>query len=429
MTVPEETEFLDRWIPTLPQASVIEPDHALAWRKATAAIEPDRFEWHFRRLQGIGGSEIGEFAATRLGVPAQFKTVEDIVRGKLMMRAPEPPDAVMRRGIVMEPVVRALFRADYGAEPVDIGATLVGDAHPWMAGNMDDVVRIDGRTYIVDYKAPGEVETKVALQYAAQVHQYGHLFAEKTGEEFPGLLVVQFDYCKGLTRPTEIPFDAVLMDAVIEGGDEGWSSVLAGRVPSPVVVEAPSLDLSDADRARLRILEEQWLLRKLLADAAADRLKGVKKEIDDLLTGGGERLVKGSKPPMEMATLSARRFLKPDEADRIAAASGLPRGEFESDTDKFDQVAMAAALRAYGEDPDRYRIRVLDLDKVVGYAAERGIALPVRETISVALPRKKKYKEIVAEAKGSAAEHIDAATDALAAEFERDEEADVSAPS
>ena len=109
--IPEFDVFLRKYVATLPQAHHIKEEDAKVWYETTKKLEPTRFMWHYDRLHGLGGSDMGEIVAAYRGEFHMFKTPYDIIEEKLMRRTIESETKHTRWGTKMEPVTREIFHA------------------------------------------------------------------------------------------------------------------------------------------------------------------------------------------------------------------------------------------------------------------------------------------------------------------------------
>jgi hypothetical protein len=415
---PSESEFLNRWVPKLPQFRHIREDDALAWREQVLAIDPMRFRWHFRRLFGIGGSEIGEIVAHGMDEPCQFQTPREIALSKLMRRAPSPQDPILRRGVLMEPVIRQVFHEDFDVKPLDQERFAIESyrdtTHPWMRGNLDDFVRYEGVPTIADYKAPGNPRGEVPLLYVCQLHHYGHLYIRSmaaAGHKVapPRLVNVRFHYRSGCAQPHEVPWSEEIHTAVLEAGDGFWRGVLNGEVPEWTARTEPDLDLDPAEQAQLMRLEDHLLRALLLREAAESARTTIGDQMRSLVTRDGARLVKGFKPDLTGLTMGVRRSVDEERYPRLLAEYPGVERELVAFTKKWDAEAMAERLAELGEDPQRYRIREPDPERVLAACAKRGIAPAVSETVFFSVSRKKTVAEPIERARASAVEVAQAA--------------------
>lgn len=428
--------FVRDVVPSMPQGKYIEPTDASAWFKAMIEREPERIEWHIRRLHGIGGSEIGEIAAAALGLSTHFKTVPQIIGEKLMRLLPEAPTRAMRRGIDMETIARKWFYSDFGARPVSGAAERINRTSapgiPWMRGNVDDVVELGGKVYIVDYKCSADPKTESPLVYSAQLHQYDYIYAvskgiaadDFAGRETPmsvdGFLNVYLDYVGGTVVAVAIPYEPDLMEAIISGGNAVYKHITSGdplpewpKPPAPVKVS-----MSEQAEGDLATLEASWLQAKLIADAAKDRVDDLSRAITATLRSHApnpQGLVKGAKYPLQVGTVTTRQSIDKEHLEEMLASRAQAVADsLKSPGKDLDMDRLADFLDAHGSGIEGFMEQVFDLDKVVAWAESEGLELPLKETISLSVnSRKKDITPLLSAAKEQATALVDVARSGL----------------
>ena len=390
--IPSKEVFIKEWLPTLPQSDYIKEEDALNWYDQTLEIEPDRFKWHFNRLKGLGGSDIGEIACWKLDQPNIFKTPWDIIKEKLMVKGIEPQNADMRRGTYLEPIVQRIFLEDYAGEHrQDLCEAIdnsVSKEHPWMRGNVDDVVSINGLVYVVDYKCPSEIHKGTTiLPYACQVHQYNYLLGQWAGFEpgqpgADGMIIAQFDYPNGVVDAVEIPFDPEIMTAVLDGGDEIWNHVLAGTFPEFQSKMKEDLEFTDAEKKQITKLEEDFVCQKLILDKVTESFNRTKSKLTWALSGNGEVLVKGQTLPINITGTIIRETIKEPQMRALLHTQGLSADTFQTPGKKYDPDKMADALAEKGDDLKDYLIAQWDIGKIKKYCDEKNLVYPIAESVS-----------------------------------------------
>jgi predicted phage-related endonuclease len=244
-------------INTLTQAPYIDDFDLHKWLAAIAVADPTRIAWHVRRLRGFGGSEIGVLWGAQTGNFHPFSSDADIVAGKLLKELPMASEGNLQRGSMMEdPILRVKFREEmvkkYSAE----GKTVLfrddlfdkfmhyTDADPklaWLVGTPDDILEVDGRLIIVDYKAP-TMGTITSLQrypqdhapfyYEAQLMHYSTI-AQKLGMDVSHTMLASLNYDKFIFDIREIQLDPQFQQELIEVGTMYWHDyVVKGLIPS-----------------------------------------------------------------------------------------------------------------------------------------------------------------------------------------------------
>lgn len=383
-TVPSRARLI-ALLNSIPQAKHLSADRINRWLDAVLSFEPDRVEWHIKRLTGFGGSEIGRLVAERMGEPGDdfFKdSPRDMIAAKLLYDVPTPPNGDMIRGTSMEDAIRDMFRSRYSAEPVqeafDACAKASFKDHPWLVGNPDDVVLIGGRNWLVDYKCPrpGFAERYdrdgISFDYVAQLHHY-RLILEKSGIKVDGMLLCSFDMVQWDVDVRRVDYNPELDVAILEEGDRHWKDyLLAGKLPDFPI------------RKQVNIIQNQQVSSilneasryQLIANVAYGRAEELKKSVADVLGTGrlggtviGGALELSAKTVLDVESM-ANRLLHHGEDVSAYAAQGkidLDRlvaaaAEFDIDIEKcrlpgdLDPELMAARLEELGEPRARFEV-------------------------------------------------------------------------
>lgn len=413
---------MGKWVPSLPQAHMIDHADAARWYDSVLALDPDRLAWHFARLRGFGGSDIGDLVAWRLNLPG-FATPESLVDEKLMRVPLSPANKYMKRGVRAEPLIREHFRDEYDAEPLDDLVEAIRTARipslPWARGNADDGARVGPWRCLIDYKAKSYATNTAPIHYAAQLHQYDLLAYFAQHGKVPNIerhsplsvdkfLIVYYDYPAAQSRPIEIDYDPDVMRAVIEAGSYAWEVVMGERAfefPRSSQVDYTSKKQLEADeRKRLRSLSDNWVAWKLMANSAYTRLKQVEGEINNLLSCGGTRLPS----TLDAEFRAAHAYFKADVDDEIVTLmtqrAGVKIDTLKKTTTELDAHAMAERLAALGEEP--IYTRTLDPEKVAKFCEERNLRLPIEEKPVLQLSRAHRHSDFIQEGRERAADVI-----------------------
>jgi hypothetical protein len=270
----------------LPQSCHFKPENIQ--RFLDARRDDPRVMWHVKRLSGIGGSEIGVLVAAQRGVPDAFgNTPADIIGEKLLAFEPKKTTIAMRKGIVAETCLRQFFLEDYKAERdmKSIGlleSDSVKMPFEWMRYSPDDIVKINGHRYLVDYKHPKEasLHDDLHLRYICQLHQ-GQMILDYNGIKIDGMLLVQYPEHGDDLLVSEIPFDDSIVDDIIKSGQSAWFSVLSGHIPL-FQKKADAISSLPQDKVEaLNDLSGEFVRTKALADA----LYADAKKIQERITG------------------------------------------------------------------------------------------------------------------------------------------------
>jgi hypothetical protein len=409
-SIPSESEFINEWLPTLEQHAVIKKENAIRWREDVLAAEPDRFEWHFERLKGWGGSDIGEIAASYLGEANMFSTVRDLGEHKLMIRSPGGQTPYMRRGTLLEDTLSIIFREDFGAKRIQSAIDAINNGtdpnHKWLRGNTDDVVIMpDGTLLIVDYKCASMPKSKAPIQYQAQTHQYHHLL--KNDKDFQAisrfgdieLAIVYMDYDAGLSLPVHVDYSDEIMDAVLTGGDTVWQYVVEGNLQALSDFKAPDeeaapYEYSDEELEKITELEDEWSTALMLSKAAIKREEELKRQVLAEVAKKG-RLHGFKDTTLSMATLSVRQSVDFNILNELEERGAIDPDDYMVDSGKYDTDAMASYLLSKNIDLEQFKLKKPDIKKLNKVVSEKGLNLDnvTSESLSISI-RASKAKNI-----------------------------------
>ena len=346
---------------SLPQARGLTPPNIEAWLTLMGQRMDDpngsslTLEQHIRRLGGFGASEIGTLVGERRGEYSPFETARELVARKLLLDAPDPADDHMRRGILMEPLIRAEFLRLSGATRRDDLAHRVA-AHTstrwrWMQATPDDFVELNGVLGVVDYKAPAEPLTELSLAQRCQLHQI-RLLAEDLGLPLRWQAIVAWNHPRGGPEVLLCERDPRLEQDIIDAGEHYWHRhVLTGELP-PWPSRAPlALNLADLSldaKAEIEDRVTRWLRFELLA-----------KEAKALTDDAREQLLACCNDHHLAETVTSGPVqIKPQPTwsrdaveARISEAERAPFLRF-----KWDTQALIEQVRALGGHPDSARV-------------------------------------------------------------------------
>lgn len=411
-------------ISRLPQAAVLVPENVSRWLIDTVRIDPERVDWHIQRAGGFGGSEAGlllEWATRHDAKPITgtgWGTPARLVRQKLLMLAPDAPGVDARRGIALEPVIAQMFEETLAREGRvwsrrdDLKRVVESGGHPampWMRASLDGLYEVDGKLWIIDFKAPSETSLekhreKLSMGYVAQLNRYA-MVAQGFGIGVDGLALAMFDYRRFGEAPLaifDVRPDRELQRRIAEGGRVLWHEhVLTGRVPAldeaviGTVPEGLVETLEELRRTKHGVAE---LMRR--KDALSDRIlaqmsaAGLERVTVDLSEGSAtvtlrrdldaelawERVdafhVSEEERERVLSGLHAPAFADAEEAARWVMAlrdaiDALPPGMLPESlarlVERMPVVVpgkplrnpMRQALRAIGEDPRDFEVPVV----------------------------------------------------------------------
>lgn len=397
----------------LVKRKLISPAIIKQWLIDTHKVDPERLEWHARRCLSIGGSDIYKAVQFYLAVQASAKgesiskpflltSVQDVVKGKILLSTPEPQNHHTRRGILNEPLARSVFINKLRqAGRVVVEETAISEAlkqyrsdiHPWFAYNDDDVLTIDGQLTLIDYKCPAPDETyslssKVEPDYEHQLH-LGAWGLKQLGHSAQ-LLLVKYNVIEADTIAIPVPFDIRTAELNLTAGDYLYNNyILHGKVPEyqPSLIERYSLaEVKDAVDAKLVLPEAS---QKLIAHM---RQLAFQFAISKAMESKGEQLSVGYAE--QMAILADQIGMEKSEAENVLAIGPVELKKVTKKTS--DQAKIIDFAIAKGIDLTAHQRSVTNMDSLLvelkekTSTAEYESLFESSENTSVILTKKKK---------------------------------------
>ncbi len=339
-----------------------------------------RCYWHIQRLGGIGGSEIGVVVYDVRGEKDPFgETVNNIAKQKLLQVQPKKQTYAMARGVWFERVVRHVFREQYGAktdfEAKKILSTTKDTPRPWMRYSPDDVVIIDGKRLLVDYKTPTEaaLHNEISLRYRAQLH-LGYIIGAYNDLKLDGMMLVQAPQNGNEEIVlTQVEFDNELAKDIIMGGDKLWNDVVSGIVP-PAPPMSPQVELTDSEAEEITKFSTEMVKYKVITDQLNARIDTLRGEIERVLAMKyvGEKSmlylpgynVTVSAPKLNAPALvavigeEAKSAIVPvydeDKMIDFLKSNNVDLTQFETGKTQWDQAKLISLAEAQGIDHNYY---------------------------------------------------------------------------
>lgn len=415
----------------LPQGHQIDEASKARWASWIQRFDPDRAAWHFERLKGIGGSEMGAVVRGVQGLShSGFSTITKVVEQKLLQRMPLRQDSNMLRGTVLEHLARLATQYRYNAaiDSDAIRASAAGVPKPgyeWLKGNEDDALIIKGRRLLADYKVPSTFSENIDFDYEVQLHHYG-LKGRMAGVKYDGYLLVKLDLAPELAAslttkfPTMttaeqhqlartiaaadvpgmrvvalgVPHDHNLDVQILESGRYAWEEyVLKGVVPQ--IKPAELIKLSDADTIRLADYQKQYAMAKAGMNHLQTVVTAAEAGIQQLLAGVD---LDSGDLPINIVNISKKNFDKTAMVEE-AISLGASADDLVSEKAGYDVGALVEEIRVLNGDPTAAHLfdKTPDPSKAKTYLEQLdGFSLETlrQPGVSVAISRKKKDKEI-----------------------------------
>jgi len=190
-----ENKDIDVLLDFLPQGDVIKSENAHAYLQhlsSNANFESiNGYAFYLNRLTRFGGSEaaallklyqedvlsdVGEQQENTLKLHLVHKTPREIIASKLLMKLPDLPTDKAMRGHDLEPVMRNYMARRYQANSIDRLLTTVNEhvsqSQPYMGANLDDILHLNDKVAIIDYKALDVVPPEPKIEEICQLNFY-----------------------------------------------------------------------------------------------------------------------------------------------------------------------------------------------------------------------------------------------------------------
>lgn len=398
---PEIQKYL-KTAESLPQWSRVDPANFDRWIGAILNAGPSSLtpERHLERMAGLTGTQTPVIIQEKRGLYDPFgETIRSLVEEKLFLGLPKKQTAHMGRGVRWEPYIRDMFLSESGAVTDEESLSLLrqskgcADAEfPWLIGTPDDVVILDGKRYIIDYKSPldahtsfrdGKVVPEVFLRYAIQVHHY-QLIARFLGIPVDGRMIVFPDMERNLLISHPVPEDETIFRDILNYGTEIWNGyVLSGTVP-----EGPAKPacLSGESARGIAELAEKYSFFKKMNSLTFDCINSLRDEImTKVLHQGvhqGRVALKGVPCPlsisikpdfdikkladyfsflgMDLPLVPGKKYRTARMVAELAYAGSKPE-----ELELLSDAQLADRISAIGQDPDVYREKEIDIKAVL----------------------------------------------------------------
>lgn len=400
--IPEFNVFLQEYVSKLPQANHIKEEDAKVWYESAKKNEPARFFWHYDRLFGLGGSDMGEIVAAYRGEYNMFKTPYDIIEEKLMRRPVGGSTKHTRFGTRQEQPLRETFQEEYGCaschgliNQVDNFKT---SKHVWMRCNVDDIVSMGALAvepkmqdvWLLDYKNKAIIPPEPTITERVQVHMYRKALVESGYKGSVALLIVYMDYVNKESVPRLVDYDKDLEMQLIDAGNDVWQHVLNDTKPRIERTFGKPMVLSEDGKVKVASLEERIAKAKVVADAAKKAADELQEQLSIIIQEEvGTELLKTQKLPFAKLSSTVRQSLIEPELETLLAEQKKPAVDLQKDGKKFDEAMVTAFIKEHGGDPFEYKEKVYDLKKVLEFCLEKELRPPVKETFSVSLKASK----------------------------------------
>lgn len=408
------SERIDAWLEALARHPVrLPPERRREWLSRVIAVDPDRVDWHIRRAWCCTATRVGVLVADYEGNEPPFMTTARDVCSEILLRTPPMrPTAAMRRGIETEDMIRRMFlggrwlqRFGFSADTPIVRVTdeylVDGTLQPWTEsgvvynGSPDDIVRIGGGLFMVDYKSPtNPEEDAVAEGYALQLDHNRYGFEKQTGTPLIGGLLVQLDWKNwDIVVTANNPHDyKANVDRIQEATSHFWHNHIVND-SLPEAVEAGRYEIDNTEEGqKLKALSYHFLVAKVATDALNTEREAAKGAIANILrdAAGCDRPATITGGPDDALKISVKPTLDEAIIREVAEARGIDLPLRVVETGDLDDNAARDILATHNLPVPLKKIETVDLEKAAAMIRESGWLQPlVSQKLTFNIERKK----------------------------------------
>lgn len=371
--------------------------------------------WLLLRLKGLGGSDVHDAISPSLGVPAGFQSPSIIFDQKRMKLPPLMGDARMRAGTLLEKVAQSIYQMDFKMvtceESMSVFLKNSGNipGYEFLVGNPDDVV-VSSEGYpgkiLVDYKAPANVNGSNPLSYEYQLHHYDLIYNNGNPDVSIGKKMdVYYDHSKGITVPIEVDHDPEKGRNILKHGSMFWDMVCDKNIenlPETYAFKEPvskkHFHMENVDK--IHMVEMEAMRISALADTV-NKAKDELNEIASPLMAAPDGLLDGVKDNIEVSTLRlSQKIADEAELSSIIFANGQDPSALMKVSSYWDNSKLKEFLEKAGANPNDFKKKEFDIEKVVQFLQEKGIDCDrmIKPSVSVFPNSRKKTVKPILEA-------------------------------
>jgi len=268
---PRASSFSVRLANFLIDAATDPKTEVVDWKKACSSGT-----WHLRRMSGFGGSEIGTIVAYSRGENGDFTTARNIICGKLAIALPDEETYHMARGTRAELWLRRMYHEMVGGQSDEAALKKLSSFRPdgayyWQIGSPDDIVTVNGKNHMPDYKAPTIAsltdtrEQGVSFGYKCQLHHYWMLAFQAglvTKDSPLPIFLAPFDMDNFQMLRMPLPIEREVIADIRKVGTQMWNDfVMKGVLPPKLEFQVNPLPERD-----LQAEVQSWVTSKLIGE-------------------------------------------------------------------------------------------------------------------------------------------------------------------
>ncbi len=259
--------------------------------------------WHINNLNGFGGFEISVLHTEFKGGFYPFEaSAASIVSDKLGINSPEPFGGNAELKEIMMPVAEKKFLqimpANLGLKEYSDGKRglynfLSGDknGHPWMKGGRFNLyIDNNKETWLVDFKFPDNHKTVIDCYQSPPEYHRASIALHKAQFEMAGLkidhtCIVPFSMKEMKPYVAEVQIDSLLMQEVIDAGDQYWNNVVDNILPQRPIEK--NFELISEVPPELRRLITKYIADKKTESLGKNAAAKLKDRILELCSANG----------------------------------------------------------------------------------------------------------------------------------------------
>lgn len=258
-------------VPELANILHSDEDRLVKWVQQVIASDPSRLDWHIRRLQGYGGSDIGTLALELLHQEMSSPiggNAFSVIAQKLCMAAPVRPKLSMKIGSQMEFSAKELLVNKI----VQLGGYVDTNAHAllnewnndrelrrragpemeFIVGEADLIAMLQNPTtgefarYVFDIKLDLDGTSRAVIQeYIYQVHHYSMILERGLGLPVAGLRISKYgpdDDGYEQIRNLVVPLERERYEEIARTVEIAETYRLSGRCPAQSFPRNPRIE-------------------------------------------------------------------------------------------------------------------------------------------------------------------------------------------
>lgn len=304
------------------------------------------------RLSGVGGGAVATIAGlNRYQTP--FQLWEILTR----KREPEQPTAPMKRGLMLEPYVDALYRQESGL--VTSGPVFLrSESDPWMIGHLDNLA---GPQDLAAYARPEQLSAWDRVQDSKTTRpELRRMWGEPGSADVPLTIQAQMQWYMMLSKKSladvaacfgfddfvifQVPYDPDAAGLLYEAAYKFWHNHVLADIPPPLTgPDAPRVFRKDD--GSIRVADATTLHHVTRLTALTEQLKML------------ESVIEQNRDEIKLAMGDASVLKDPDGRILATWKAAKPSARIDLDRLRTEQPAIAEAYTVTSEPSRRFLLK------------------------------------------------------------------------